>query len=87
MNIEEVISKLRGLNLSKYPYFEAKELIRNFEEVGFITFTLHPTKVITRARSGVDYTNKSDLSYKPQRFNDKCQHRELKKSLMVDGRS
>lgn len=85
MNIEEVINKLKELNLSKYPYFEAKELIRNFGEVGFITFTLHPTKVITRARSGMNYTNKSDLSYKPQKFNDKCQRASTPNKTMFYG--
>lgn len=60
-------------------------MIRNFGEVGFITFTLYPTKVITRARSGVDYTNKSDLSYKPQRFNDKCQRASTPNKTMFYG--
>jgi hypothetical protein len=57
----------------------------NFGKVGFITFTLHPTKVITRARSGVGYVNKSDLSYKPQKFNDKCQRASTPNKTMFYG--
>lgn len=85
MDVGEIINNLRELNLSKYPYFEAKELIRNFGEVGCITFTLHPTKTITRARTGIDYTNKSDLSYKPQKFNDKCQRASTPNKTMFYG--
>ena len=50
MNKQTIINRLEALDLSQYPYFEIKELIRDLGKVGFIIFTLHPGKTITRAR-------------------------------------
>ena len=51
MNKQTIINRLEALDLSQYPYFEIKELIRDLGKVGFIIFTLHPGKTITRARA------------------------------------
>ena len=59
MSVETTLNKLRALDLSKYPYFEAKELFRDLGQVGFVINTLHAMKVITRARSGNGYISKS----------------------------
>jgi hypothetical protein len=72
MSIEATLNKLKALDLSSYPYYEAKELFRDLGQVGFVINTLHAMKVITRARSGSRYTSTSDLSYKSQKCNDKC---------------
>ena len=50
MDKQTIINRLEALDLSQYPYFEIRELIREFGKVGFIIFTLHPGKTITRAR-------------------------------------
>lgn len=85
MSIETTLDKLRALDLSKYPYYEAKELIRDLGKVGFIISTLHPMKVITRARTGSGYSKKSELSYKPQKYNDKCQRASTPNNTMFYG--
>ena len=41
MNKQTIINRLEALDLSQYPYFEIKELIRDLGKVGFIIFTLH----------------------------------------------
>ena len=85
MNVEATLDKLRALDLSKYPYYKAKELFRDLGQVGFVINTLHSMKVITRARSGCGYTNKSDLSYKPQKYNNKCQRASTPNNTMFYG--
>lgn len=85
MSIQTTLDKLRALDLSKYPYYVVKELFRDFGQVGFVVFTLHPGKVVTRARLGSGYVNKSDLSYKPQNYNDKCQRASTPYSTMFYG--
>ena len=76
MSIEVILDKLRALDLSKCPYAEARELFWKLNQIGFVIYTLHEKKVITRARSGEGYTNKSDLSYKPREYNKKYQDRK-----------
>ena len=39
MNKQTIINRLEALDLSQYPYFEIKELIRDLGKVGFIIFT------------------------------------------------
>ena len=36
MNKQTIINRLEALDLSQYPYFEIKELIRDLGKVGFI---------------------------------------------------
>ncbi len=73
MDKQTIINRLEALDLSQYPYFEIRELIREFGKVGFIIFTLHPGKTITRARCDGNLKTVSDLSYKPQQYNKQCQ--------------
>ena len=61
MNKQTIINRLEALDLSQYPYFEIKELIRDLGKVGFIIFTLHPGKTITRARCDGNLKTVSDL--------------------------
>lgn len=74
MDKQTIINRLEALDLSQYPYFEIRELIREFGKVGFIIFTLHPGKTITRARCDGNLKTVSDLSYKPQQYNKQCQN-------------
>ena len=85
MSVEITLDKLRALDFTKYPYTEVKELFWELGQVGFVINTLHATKVITRARPGSGYTNKSDLSYKPQEYNDKCQRASTPNHTMFYG--
>ena len=39
MDKQTIINRLEALDLSQYPYFEIKELIRELGNVGFIIFT------------------------------------------------
>jgi len=70
---EEIINKLKELDLIKNPYDEAKELIRSlFERFAIMSFTLHKGKKVTRARPNdedIRFKKVTDLSYKPQEYN------------------
>ena len=85
MNKQTIINRLEALDLSQYPYFEIKELIRDLGKVGFIIFTLHPGKTITRARCDGNLKTVSDLSYKPQQYNKQCQRASTPMQTMFYG--
>lgn len=85
MDKQAVITRLSTLDLSRYPYFEIKELIRELGIVGLIKFTLHPGKIITRARCDGNLKKVSDLSYKPQQFNKTCQRASTPINTMFYG--
>lgn len=85
MDKQTIINRLEALDLSQYPYFEIKELIREFGKVGFIIFTLHPGKTITRARCDGNLKTVSDLSYKPQQYNKQCQRASTPMRTMFYG--
>lgn len=53
--------------------------------VGFIIFTLHPGKTITRARCDGNLKTVSDLSYKPQQYNKQCQRASTPMRTMFYG--
>lgn len=85
MDKQTIINRLEALDLSQYPYFEIRELIREFGKVGFIIFTLHPGKTITRARCDGNLKTFSDLSYKPQQYNKQCQRASTPMRTMFYG--
>lgn len=85
MDKQTIINRLEALDLSQYPYFEIRELIRGFGKVGFIIFTLHPGKTITRARCDGNLKTVSDLSYKPQQYNKQCQRASTPMRTMFYG--
>ena len=85
MDKQTIINRLEALELSQYPYFEIKELIRELGRVGFIIFTLHPGKTITRARCDGGLKTVSDLSYKPQQYNKQCQRASTPMRTMFYG--
>lgn len=85
MDKQMIINRLETLDLSQYPYFEIRELIREFGKVGFIIFTLHPGKTITRARCDGNLKTVSDLSYKPQQYNKQCQRASTPMRTMFYG--
>lgn len=85
MDTKEILNGIKRLNLASYPYFELQESIRSLGTSSFLIFTLHSGKTITRARSGNNFFSKSDLSYKPQKFNTKCQRASTPNRTMFYG--
>jgi len=72
MEIEEVIAGLKGLDLSTYPEREIRDLMNNIGMIASMVVMYHPGKSVMRARPHSKeerFGLKSDLSFKPQRFN------------------
>lgn len=69
MEIDNLISEFKKLDLSKYPEAEIRQLFNNVGKMGHIIVTFHRGKSVMRARQGSGFTKKSDFSYKPQKFN------------------
>jgi hypothetical protein len=70
--ISQALAELVKLDLSTYPYKDAKRLISQLGRFGCIKVTLHEGKTIMRARPNFDgerFTSTSQLSYKPQSLN------------------
>lgn len=86
--INEVISALKGLDLSKYPIAEIERLIPFFGKVAIIEYNLHAGKTILRARPEDDqwpYTTRSANCYKPQQFNTTYQRASTPNQTMFYG--
>lgn len=47
MNTEEIIEKLKGLDLSKYPFNEVQALINEFDSLKVVRLSLKPNTLIT----------------------------------------
>lgn len=72
MTIDEIISKLKSLNLDNEPATEVRELINQVGIIGYMLVTFHKGKSIMRARPNEDgqrFSHKDELSFKPQKFN------------------
>jgi hypothetical protein len=76
----DTLARLSALDLSTYPYDEAKALIKELKRFGAMEYALHPGKTITRGRPNdlvdgrpVSFTRADQLSYKPQEFNSTYQ--------------
>jgi hypothetical protein len=72
VEISRALAELAKLDLSTYPYKDAKRLIGQLGRFGCIKVTLHEGKTIMRARPNFDaerFTLTSQLSYKPQSLN------------------
>lgn len=73
----DILNEIKQLDLSKYPYFQAQELIRSLGKTNFLVFTLHRGTVITRARPGANYLFKSEISYPPKENCTECQRANI----------
>lgn len=73
MNTEEIIEKLKGLDLSKYPFNEVQALINEFDSLKVVRLSLKPNTLITRVRRGRGYSKRKDVSYPPREFCKTCQ--------------
>lgn len=72
MVIDEVIEKLKQLDLSNYPVNEIKNLFNQIGPIGSVVVTYHKGKSVIRARPNEEnerFKKLSDLSFKPQEFN------------------
>lgn len=85
MIVSEILKKMSDLDLSKYPFAETQELIRSLGKGGYLIFTLHYGKSLTRARPGSGYSQKAELSYLPQEKNKKCQRASTPNGTMFYG--
>lgn len=86
--INEKLSFLSKLDLSKYPEKEIKGVFSNLGKVAAIKTTLHAGKVILRARpnyNGEVFTKISQISYKPSEFNKTFQRASTPKNTMFYG--
>jgi len=83
--IDEIISNLRGLDLSTYPFSQTQELIRSLGHTGFLVITLHRGKRIIRARSGDNYSTRNELTYLSQVKNLKCKRASTPNKTMFYG--
>jgi len=70
--INEIIDRLKSLDLSTYPINELYTLISDLGKIPSILVDLHPGKVIMRARPINDekeIQRIADVSYKPKQLN------------------
>lgn len=64
MNNKEIIEELKSLNLSTLPYDKVRSLISQFAPM-FVRMTTQGPILVERLRSGIGYTERSEVSYKP----------------------
>ncbi len=87
-DVKKLIAGLESLDLSKYPHSEVIKLLGNMGKVGAIRQTLHPGKVILRARPnkvGERFSKISEISYKPAKFNTTYQRASTPNNTMFYG--
>lgn len=86
--LELAISRIKILNLSKYPGEELAKHLKNFSGVAAIDYWLHPGKKILRARphnKDGPFVDKPSLSFKPQQFNTTYQRASTPNRTMFYG--
>lgn len=87
-DIIDIIGQLKSLDLTSYPYKEIRSLIPQFGKFGAVQMTLHPGKTIIRARPNEPqqrFTTRSELSYKPEKFNTTYQRASTPNLTMFYG--
>ncbi|HEX5170632.1 MAG TPA: hypothetical protein VFW11_15755 [Cyclobacteriaceae bacterium] len=86
--MKEIVDELKKLDLKSNPYDKAKELISKIQKYGLIQTTLHPNKVVIRARPNRDkerHTTKDSVSFKPSKFNTTYQRASTPNNTMFYG--
>lgn len=78
MKIDDIIQRLKDIDLTTYPYEEIKQLLKNYiGRIFVVERYFHKGKQLMRGRLNerynVRYTKKSDLSYKPKELNKEYQ--------------
>lgn len=85
MKTSDVINKLRGLDLSAYPFNEVLSLINCFDSIKFIRVKVSPGAIITRVRKGWGYHSRFEVSYPPVELCKQCQRATLPNNTMFYG--
>lgn len=85
MTTNEVIRKLKGLDLSLYPYNEVLSLVREFQYIKVICLTIRPGAIISRIRKGIGFKSRDELSYPPVANCHICQRANLPNHTMFYG--
>ena len=86
--VQNAIDILKGLDLSKYPYYDIVTQIANVGIIGHLGVDFHPGKFIYRARlneSDDHYFSKCQLTYKPQQYNKTSQRASTPNMTMFYG--
>ena len=87
-NVENDIKILKKLDLSKFPYDIARDIINSIGKLGGILVTLDPKTILCRARvneDGKKYYSKCQLTYKPQQLNTTYQRaRDVRPRQLID---
>jgi hypothetical protein len=86
--MKEIVDELKGLDLKTNPYDKAVDLISKIQKYGLIQTTLHPNKVVIRARpnrNGERHTTKDSVSYKPAPLNTTYQRASTPSNTMFYG--
>lgn len=82
------ISKLKKIDLSKYPIDEINSIMKEFGNFGVVVMTLHAGKSIIRARPNEPtetFKTVSELSFKPAKFNTTFQRASTPNTTMFYG--
>jgi hypothetical protein len=88
MKHNEVIEKLKNIDLTSYPYEDVKSLLRELGKVGTIITTLHKGKRMLRSRinnNSEHFGTIPELSFKPQEFNKTYQRASTQNKTMFYG--
>ncbi len=86
--INDIIRRLKFLDLTTYPYDEIRSLIHQFGRFGAVQMQLHPGKTLIRSRPnepGQRFTLRSELAYKPQVYNIEYQRASTPNMTMFYG--
>ncbi|KAA5542062.1 hypothetical protein [Adhaeribacter rhizoryzae] len=82
---KEILSELKELNLRTYPFERVNELIKELFQFNVMSYTLDKGKILLRARlnkKGEVFRKVSDLSYKPQEYNETFQRASTPNTTM-----
>lgn len=88
MEANNLIRKLRQLNLSNYPIEAINKIMKEFDRFGVVVITLHAGKTIIRARSNESnetFKSVSDLSYRQADCNTKFRRASTPNTTMFYG--
>ncbi|HEX7414858.1 MAG TPA: hypothetical protein VF411_12515 [Bacteroidia bacterium] len=88
LDTKEILQQLANLELRKYPYDEVNELIRKLGKYACTETTIPVGTRIVRARVNCNFevfSNKTELSYKPAKYNETYQRASTPYTTMFYG--
>lgn len=87
-NTTKILKAIESIDLSTYPYQKIKDLIASIGNTGGIITTLHPGKIILRARpnyNGERFHKVGEIGYKPAEYNETYQRASTPYNTMFYG--